>query len=163
MTLNFGLRWEPSVPAYDKYGRGDQFSWPLFLQNFHSSVYPNARAGLIFYGDPQDKYGKALTDSHWATFSPRIGLVWDPTGSGKQTIRAAFSLMHDTTELFYPERWTTNAPYVSSVSLASGQFSNPFASYTLNGKTGDPFPGVGAIFPLKARISASRRTSHPRT
>ncbi len=148
LAINFGLRWEPSVPAYDKYGRGNQFSWPLFLQGWHSSVYPNAPAGLIFYGDSQDKYGKALTAAHWATFSPRLGLVWDPGGDGKQTIRAGFVLMHDTTELFYPERWTTNAPYVSSISLTSGQFSNPFASYTLNGKTGDPFPGA-SVFPTQ--------------
>jgi len=55
--------------------------------------------------------------------------------------------MHDTTELFYPERWTTNAPYVSSLTLASGQFSNPFASYvSATGAIGDPFPGA-AVFP----------------
>ena len=148
LTLNFGLRWEPSEPAYDKYGRGDQFLWPLFLQGVHSTVYPDAPAGLIFYGDPQDQYGKALTASHWATFSPRVGLVWDPTGTGKQTIRSAFTLMHDTAELFYPERWTTNPPYVSSISLTSGQFSNPFADYQLNGKVGDPFPGA-SVFPTQ--------------
>ena len=78
-------------------------------------------------------------------------MVWDPKGDGKQTIRASFGLMHDTTELFYPERWTTNAPYVSSLSLTSGQFSNPFASYTLNGKTGDPFPGA-AVFPTQGSL-----------
>ncbi len=149
LTLNLGVRWEPAVPAYDKYGRGDQFLWPLFLQNFHSSVYPNAPAGLLFYGDSQDQYGKALTDSHWANFSPRVGVVWDPTGSGRQTIRSSFTLMHDTPELFYPERWTTNAPYVSSIGLTSGQFSNPFADYALNGRTGDPFPGAGPIFPTQ--------------
>jgi hypothetical protein len=149
LSINLGVRWEPSVPAYDKYGRGNQFSYPLFLQNWHSSVYPNAPAGLIFSGDTaQDPYGKAFTASHWATFSPRLGIVWDPNGDGKQTIRASFGLLHDTTELFYPERWTTNAPYVSSLSLTSGQFSNPFASYTLNGKTGDPFPGA-AVFPTQ--------------
>ncbi len=147
-SINFGLRWEPDLPAYDKYGRGDQFLWPLFNQGVHSTVYPNAPAGLIFNGDPQDKYGKALTDSHWATFSPRVGMVWDPKGNGKQTIRSSFTLMHDTPELFYPERWTTNPPYVSSISLTSGQFSNPFANYTLNGKTGDPFPGA-SIFPTQ--------------
>jgi hypothetical protein len=110
LSINLGVRWEPSVPAYDKYGRGNQFSYPLFLQNWHSSVYPTAPAGLIFTGDSENKYGKALTASHWATFSPRLGVVWDPKGDGKQTIRASFSLIHDTTELFYPERWTTNAP-----------------------------------------------------
>jgi hypothetical protein len=148
-TVNIGVRWEPSVPAYDKYGRGNQFSWPLFEQGWHSSVYPNAPAGLIFTGDAaQNPYGKALTAAHWATFSPRLGMVWDPKGDGKQTLRASFNLMHDTTELFYPERWTTNSPYVSSITLTSGQFSNPFASYTLNGKTGDPFPGA-AVFPTQ--------------
>ncbi len=147
-TLNVGLRWEPYLPSYDKYGRGNQFLWPLFLAGVHSTVYPNAPAGLIFYGDPQDKYGKALVASKWATFSPRLGVVWDPTGSGRQTVRAAFTLMHDTPELFYPERWTTNPPYVSSISLTSGQFSNPFANYTLNGRTGDPFPGA-TVFPTE--------------
>ena len=154
-SINYGLRWEPSVPAYDKYGRGNQFSWPLFLQGWHSSVYPGAPAGLVFYGDSQDKYGKALTASHWATFSPRLGLVWDPKGDGRQTIRAGFVLMHDTTELFYPERWTTNAPYVSSLTIntnefgvGTNKFSNPFQGYVLNGKAGDPFPGA-AVFPTQ--------------
>jgi hypothetical protein len=147
LTINIGLRWEPSVPAYDKYGRGNQFSYPLFLQGWHSSVYPTAPAGLIFTGDSENHYGKALTAAHWATFSPRLGVVWDPKGDGKQTLRASFALMHDTTELFYPERWTTNAPYVSSLTLTSGQFSNPFANYVLNGKQGDPFPGA-AVFPV---------------
>jgi len=147
-SVNYGVRWEPSVPAYDKYGRGNQFSWPLFLQNWHSACTPGAPAGLIFSCDTaQDPYGKAFTAAHWATFSPRLGMVLDPKGDGKQTIRMSFALLHDTTELFYPERWTTNAPYVSSISLASGQFSNPFATYVSpNGQTGDPFPGL-AFFP----------------
>ncbi|MGO9228392.1 MAG: carboxypeptidase regulatory-like domain-containing protein [Bryobacteraceae bacterium] len=148
-TVNFGLRWEPSVPAYDKYGRGNQFNWDLFEQGWHSSVYPTAPAGLVFYGDPQDKYGKALTASHWGTVSPRLGIVWDPKGDGKQTLRAAFTLIHDTNELFYPERWTTNSPYVSSLSFTSGQFSNPFAGVA----GGDPFPGTN-VFPSIATTGA---------
>ena len=150
-SINIGVRWEPSVPAYDKYGRGNQFSWPLFTQGWHSPAYPGTPAGLVFSTDSaQDPYGKAFTASHWATFSPRLGLVWDPKGDGKQTIRAAFTLMHDTAMLFYPERWTTNSPYVSSITLTSGQFSNPFASYVSpqTGKTGDPFPGT-AVFPAQ--------------
>ena len=27
LSINLGVRWEPSVPAYDKYGRGNQFSY----------------------------------------------------------------------------------------------------------------------------------------
>ena len=146
-SVNIGLRWEPWVPEYDKYGRGNSFSWPLFTQNWHSPAYPGSPAGLVFSTDTaQDPYGKAFTAAHWATFSPRLGLVWDPKGDGKQTIRAAFSFMHDTTMLYYAERWTTNAPYVSSVVLTSGQFSNPFGAYVSpTGQKGDPFPG-NAVF-----------------
>jgi hypothetical protein len=60
--------------------------------------------------------------------------------------------MHDTTELFYPERWTTNAPYVSSVTLitgpTAGPFSNPFQNYTIGTTKGDPFPG-NLLFPTQ--------------
>jgi hypothetical protein len=150
-SVNIGVRWEPSVPAYDKYGRGNQFNWNLFSQNWHSPAYPGTPAGLVFSTDSaQDPYGKAFTASHWATFSPRLGLVWDPKGDGKQTLRASFNYNHDTTMLYYPERWTTNAPYVSSITLTSGQFSNPFSAYTnpATGKVGDPFPG-NAIFPAQ--------------
>ena len=57
-------------------------------------------------------------------------------------------MMHETTEFFYPERWTTNPPYASSLTLTSGQFSNPFGSYVSpSGVPGDPFPGV-ALFPV---------------
>ncbi len=147
LTVNYGVRWEPAVPSYDKYGRGNQFNWSLFEQGWHSSVYPTAPAGLVFWGDSADTHGKAFTASHWGTFSPRLGIVWDPKGDGKQTLRAAFTLIHDTNELFYPERWTTNSPYVSSLTLTSGQFSNPFANYSSNGVTGDPFPG-NSVFPV---------------
>jgi hypothetical protein len=143
-TLNLGIRWEPSLPPVDAFDRGDQFQMNGFLNNVHSTVYPNAPAGMFFVGDKaENKYGAALTKSHWLTTSPRIGLVWDPKGDGKQTIRSAFGLMHDTTELFFPERLTTNPPYASSVTLNNVPFSNPWAGQP----GGNPFPGA-AIFPL---------------
>jgi hypothetical protein len=149
LTVNLGVRWEPFLPPSDNQGRGNQFSWPLFLQNWHSSVYPTAPAGLVFANDKaQNPYGAPFTAPHHLLFSPRLGFVWDPTGDGRQTIRAAFALMHETPELYYPERWTTNAPYGSSVTLTSGQFSNPFANYVSpSGVPGDPFPGI-VLFPV---------------
>lgn len=145
LTLNLGVRWEPSLPSYDKYGRGNQFSYPDFIAGVHSQKFPNAPAGLLFDTDPQNTHGKQFTASHWATFSPRIGLVWDPRGDGKQTIRTGFSLIHDTTELFYPERWTTNPPYASSISQTNptAPFSDPWRGFP----GGNPFPGAG-IFPV---------------
>ncbi len=149
LTVNLGLRWEPDLPAYDKQDRGNQFSLPAFLANYHTvdARYPTAPAGLLFASDPNNPNGHTFANNHWDAVSPRLGIVWDPAGDGRQTIRAAFGLIHDTIELFYPERWTTNPPYASSITLTSGQFSDPWNGYIgPTGKPGNPFPGA-AIFP----------------
>jgi hypothetical protein len=143
LTLNLGIRWEPSVPPYDEFNRGNQFSQAAFNAGQHSTVFPTAPAGLLFAGDAAETNGKYFAKSHYLATSPRVGMVWDPSGDGKQTIRAAFGLLHDTTELFFPERLTTNPPYASSITLTNVPFSNPFATYP----GGNPFPGA-AIFPV---------------
>jgi hypothetical protein len=143
LTLNFGVRWEPSVPPYEENLAGNQFSQAAFNAGIHSTVYPTAPAGLLFAGDSLNTNGKYFTQWHLLATSPRAGLVWDPQGNGKSTVRAAFALMHDTTELFFPERLTTNPPYASSITLTNVSFSNPYATYP----GGNPFPGA-AIFPI---------------
>ncbi len=151
LTITMGVRWEPYVPTVDKQCRGNQFSLAEFLAGYHSTQYPNAPAGLLFGKDSANANGCAFANSHWADMSPRLGLVYDPTGSGKQTFRAAFALMHDNPELFYPERWTTNPPYASSIQLGTqaGPFSNPYQGYVSpTGVAGDPFPGA-SIFPAQ--------------
>jgi hypothetical protein len=151
LTVNLGVRWEPDIPMSDKQCRGNQFNLSNFVNNIHSQEYPDAPAGLVFGHDPGNSNGCAFSNKHLLDTSPRIGLVWDPTGSGKQTISTAFGLMHDANELFYPERWTTNPPYASSITLTNppitAPFSNPWNGYSSpGGVAGDPFPGV-AIFP----------------
>lgn len=161
LTLNLGARWEPLQPTIDKQCRGNQFNLADFIAGVHSAEYPNAPAGLVFAHDSGNTNGCAFTQSHWLDTSPRLGLVWDPAGKGKQTVRAAFGLLHDSTELFYPERWTTNPPYASQINGLTGvtgptpvTFSNPWNGYVSpTGAAGDPFPGV-AIFPtLGAYVS----------
>jgi hypothetical protein len=151
LTVNLGARWEPAQPAIDKQCRGNQFNLADYIAGVHSSQYPAAPAGLLFAHDTGNTYGCQFTTSHWLATSPRLGLVWDPMGRGKQTIRAAFGLMHDSTELFYPERWTTNPPYASAITFSNppitAPFSNPWNGYkSPTGVVGDPFPGA-AIFP----------------
>src|SRR5439155_10934 len=58
LTVNYGLRWEPFFAFKNKHGWFDHFDLDLFNQNVHSTVYPNAPAGLIFHGDPQWTWGQ---------------------------------------------------------------------------------------------------------
>ena len=112
-------------------------------------MYVNAPAGSLFYGDPGIPNG--FTDKRLANLSPRAGLVYNPDGSGKTTIRVGGALLYDSVGTFIPYRMVAqNPPYGPQVTNTSGpyQFSNPWA--TVPG--GNPFPlpppGKNVPFPL---------------
>src|SRR6185437_16702953 len=127
LTLNAGLRWDPTLVPYDYYDRGVSFNRAAFDAGQRSSVYVNAPAGLMFYGDKGIPRG--FQHNHLMNLSPRAGLVWDPSGNGKQTIRVSGAILRDTEEMFYNERQTTNTPYGTSIDVPypAGGFSNPWA------------------------------------
>ena len=147
ININIGIRWEPSIPAYDYFANGDSFSQSAFNAGQRSSVFKNAPVGLLFYGDPN--IPKAFSKGHLALFSPRFGMVFDPAGDGKQTLRVSAAILRDTAELFYPERLTTNAPYASAIDIPApaGGLTNPYQGYP----GGNPFPGT-AVFPASAGV-----------
>jgi Carboxypeptidase regulatory-like domain len=136
VTINAGLRWDPTLVPYDFFDRGVYFDRANFNNGVRSSVYTNAPAGLMFYGDPGIPRG--FQHNHLFNLSPRIGLVFDPTGSGKQTIRVSSAVLRDTEEMFYNERQTTNTPYGTSINVdfPAGGFTNPWQGYA----GGSPFP-----------------------
>ena len=141
MTVNFGLRWEPTFPDPDKYGRGTSFSMAAFLAGQHSTVNPTAPPGLFFKGDPG--IPDAMWNGHLPNFAPRVGLVWNPNGDGKQTLRIGGALLYDATETWFNERETTNPPYGNLIDVgATGTLSNPWAGYP----GGNPFPQHGNLF-----------------
>ncbi|HEY3840993.1 MAG TPA: carboxypeptidase regulatory-like domain-containing protein, partial [Bryobacteraceae bacterium] len=149
VTWNFGLRWEPTFSDPDKYGRGTSFSLPAFLAGQFSTVHPNAPAGLFFKGDA------GIPDAMWngkkANFAPRVGWVWNPHGDGRDTFRVGAAILYDSTETWFNERETTNAPYGTALDtpFPVGGFSNPWQGYP----GGNPFPTNGkAYFPVTAGV-----------
>ncbi len=157
VTINLGIRWEPTTEPYDEFNRGNQFSQAAFNAGTHSTVYPNAPAGLLFAGDTLDTNGKYFARQHYLSTSPRVGIVWDPMGDGKTTIRSGFALMHDTTELFFPERLTTNPPY-ASVDYPDQHFVLESLQQAI--LAGNPFPGA-AIFPVGGTYVSIPPNVHP--
>jgi hypothetical protein len=134
-TVNYGLRWEPTFSDPDKYGRGTSFSEAAFIAGQHSTKDPTAPAGLFVPGDP------GIPAANWnakkTNFAPRVGLVWNPSGEGKDTLRIGGALLYDSAETWFNERETTNPPYGNDIDVGStGTLANPWAGYP----GGNPFP-----------------------
>ncbi len=142
-TFNFGLRWEPTFADPDKYGRGTSFNEAAFLAGTVSTVHPTAPPGLFFPGDPG--VPPANWNGHLPNFGPRVGLVWNPSGTGRDTFRAGAGLLYDSQETWFNERETTNPPFGNDIDVGStGLLSNPWRGY--EGGV-DPFPQKpGALF-----------------
>jgi len=139
LTVNYGVRWEPFLPPTNKYGWFDHFDPALFAQNVHSSVYVNGPAGLIFPGDSQWTPGSyKIAKDRWGTFLPRLGVVWDPIGDGKTTIRASAGSFTDRNSLYAMSAMAQDAPYGTVISVPNVKLDNPWATYA----GGNPLPLV---------------------
>jgi hypothetical protein len=148
LDLHVGVRWEPSLPEHDGLARGQHFSMAAFLAGQHSNVYPNAPAGLLFYGD--SGIPKSYANGNSVGFAPRIGLAWDPSGNGRQSIRSSYGVFFDTPETFTARDLGASAPWGYNVSLTApaGGLANPYLGYP----GGNPFPtpippSANATFP----------------
>ncbi len=137
LNIHVGLRWEPSLPEHDDAGRGQHFSLPAFIAGQKTTKYDNAPPGLQYY--PTDPgIPPSYARGNWLGFAPRVGLAWDPTGSGKQSIRASYGIFFDAPESYTIKDFAQAPPWGNSVSLTApvGGFANPYQGYP----GGSPFP-----------------------
>ena len=95
LTLNYGLRWEPYFGAVIQHGWVSHFDQALFDKNVHSTVYPNAPAGMLYPGDPGFDTGNRPNNIRWNNFAPRFGAAWDPQGNGRMTVRGSWGIFYD--------------------------------------------------------------------
>ncbi len=151
LSVNLGLRFEPYLPQRNTDNYVEAFSMSNFLANKVGTPPKSTPAltpppGLIFSGDPgyppNQQYNHR--SNHWL---PRLGIVWDPFGDGKTSIRASYGLLYDTPHLFFYTRVSNNPPWGATTTRSGGPFplSNPWEGYP----GGDPFvqaPGSGKSF-----------------
>lgn len=88
LTLNYGLRYEIDTPYVDTRNRMNE--WAPGRQ---STVFPDAPPGLLFPGDPG--VARSIVPNYYKEFMPRLGIAWDPTGSGRTTVRTAYAIFYD--------------------------------------------------------------------
>jgi hypothetical protein len=151
VQLNFGLRWDPYFPQHTKYGYASNFNLADYTAGKKSVIYPNAPAGTTFPGDIGFN-GTSVSLNHLAQFAPRVGVVLDPTGSGRMSIRAGYGLSYNTAVLWNTMHIVLNPPWGGTLSFtpapvnvsspdpfAGGGVANPFFGYP----GGNPFPTPG--------------------
>jgi len=129
LTLNIGLRYDMPFPYTEIRNRQN-----LFEPGRQSSVIPTAPAGLLYPGDPG--VPASLIPAQEDAFAPRVGVAWDPTGSGRWLISSAYGIFYDP---YYngqggPLQTPISAPpYLRTAQLLfPGSLSDPFAN-------GNPF------------------------
>jgi hypothetical protein len=136
-----------------------------FLAGRKSGLYNNSPAGLLFYGDLG--VPRAYAQSRYLDFAPRFGLAWDPTGSGKMSIRTSYSIFFDTPESFTARDWANASPWGNQINLTApaGGFADPFNGYPGGNPFPFPYPPTkDAPFPqLGAYINFPLNLTHPYT
>lgn len=153
LTVVAGLRWGPNIMPHDYFNRGVVFNQANFISNTVSSVYPNAPAGTLYYGDKG--VTKQFTKNSILQFSPNVGASFDPVGDGKTVIRAGAALMFDNPNFFTGQRNQQNPPYATAISNTQTSTSGPLSfdsPWSVGQYTTSPFPQPTIPTPATAQF-----------
>ncbi len=110
LVLTLGLRYEYNTPKLDTQGRS--FS---VIPGLQSKRFINAPPGMVFPGDPGAPLGTNFPDTK--NFAPRFGFAWDPTGSGKTSIRGGVGIFYDILKGEDNLQFNGQPPFVGSAGL----------------------------------------------
>lgn len=139
LTANIGVRWEPWFPPSVTNNAIYNFDINRFNQGVKSTIYSTAPPGFQYPGDPGFP-GQSGANKKWASFSPRVGLAWDPKGDGKTVVRASFGIAYDFTDGQQNLNTAIAPPFGDEVRPTPSQtidgLTNPYAGFP----GGNPFP-----------------------
>jgi len=122
LSANVGLRYEFVTTPTEADGK---------ISNLRNVTDPELTVGGPWHKNPSLK-----------NFAPRLGLAWDPFGSGNTSVRGGFGLFYDEIlPKYYFFSGSLNPPFTTRTSIP-----NP------------PFPNVVANFNSNARIAAQLQT-----
>ena len=135
LTVNLGVRWDPFFAHTNPYNETLTFSPANFVNGVVSKVLPNAPAGMIFGGDtglPKNQY----SSNKLVNFDPRVGVVWDPRGDGKMSIRAGYGIFYDFPSFAF-DQFGFSPPWGANLTTFNpASFGNPWANFP----GGNPYP-----------------------
>jgi hypothetical protein len=136
LTLNLGFRWDPWFPFLDELDKFAQV-WP----GVQSTVRPTAPVGIVFPGDGGTN--RSMLSSQKDNIAPRFGFAFDPTGSGKSSIRGGYGIFFSQIRQQGNNQLSTNQPFSLKLTVqqAQGTVENPYQGIT------NPFPFTAPTTP----------------
>ncbi|SPF45232.1 conserved exported hypothetical protein [Candidatus Sulfopaludibacter sp. SbA4] len=147
LTINYGVRWEASMPWYDTQNKIE-----TIVPGQQSTEFPGAPPGWVFPGDKG--IPSTLAPTRWGDFSPRLGLAWSPDvstgilgklfgGPGKTSIRAATGMFYTAIQDAGLFEEVADAPYgLFWVNISPPLFDQPFLTRADGSSQGQRFPFI---------------------
>jgi hypothetical protein len=76
-------------------------------------------------------WGEAIVPTSNRDFAPRVGLAWDPFGTGKTSIRTGYGIYHEQVLAGFAEQIIgQNPPYQQNFTISNTSLSNPASGTT---------------------------------
>lgn len=139
LTFNFGIRWDPYLPMTVANGQISAFNMDAYKAGQHSTIFPNAPAGLTFPGDATF-IERSAVQRQYGNFAPRGGLAWDPKGDGKMSIRAAYAFGYAYVPAVTRQDQAGSNPWGGRSTYATARTASTFANPYAGVPGGNPYP-----------------------
>jgi len=113
LSLNLGVRYEAVTVPTEVDGK---------ISNLRSVSDATLAVGDPWHDNPSLK-----------NIAPRLGLVWDPFGSGRTSLRTGFGIFHDQIlPKYYFFSGSLNPPFTTRTSIVNPPFPNVIANFDTN-------------------------------